>query len=115
MHEGSLAPTNPIIEGDAERVLRRYPRLCAHIICDSLGYAQPLVAARVLKDAINGHENNCEWIDACYQGDPRKPVRAAIAGRHRHAGFMADYRQALLCIIKQLMGTWPRDRFAAWF
>ena len=42
--------------------LRRYPRICAHIIAESLGYAVPDVAAQILKDAKERRENFCEWI-----------------------------------------------------
>ena len=46
----------------AHDVMRRWPRLTAHLIASSLGYATPTCAARILKDAKEGRENWCEWI-----------------------------------------------------
>jgi hypothetical protein len=64
--------------------LRRYPRLCAHIICTSLGYASPAVAANILRDADHGKPNYCEWINAVYRDDPRGAVTDAIRQRKYH-------------------------------
>lgn len=97
-----------------EDYLRKYPRICAHIIAESLGYAVPLVAARVLKDATEGNENWCEWIYSCYQRDPRLAVERAIRNRHTHAGYMASYRQALQLVRRQL-DTGESPLFASWF
>jgi hypothetical protein len=60
------------------QIMERYPRITAHIICESLGYATPSCAARILKDAKEGRENWCEWIYSCYDRDPRKAVQNAI-------------------------------------
>lgn len=43
-------------KSDGERVksesdyVARYPRICAHIIAESLGYATPRSAAKILQD-----------------------------------------------------------------
>lgn len=95
-------------------ILRRYPRLVAHLICASLGYATPTLAAIILRDAKLRRPNHCEWIASCYGGDALQPVRHAIQGRHRHHGYMADYAQA-----KSLVDHVNRDGeepfFASWF
>ncbi len=75
--------------------LGRYPRICAHIIAESLGYAVPSLAARILMDAKEGRQNYCEWIDACYHNDPKPAVQGAIVNRHHHTGYMASYELAL--------------------
>ncbi len=72
----------------ARDYLERYPRICAHVIAESLGYAVPLVAATILKDAHNDNENWCEWIDACLQqesknsGTERHQEQASAQGIH---------------------------------
>lgn len=66
------AKTNELPVNDT---MKRYPLITSHIIAESLGYATPTVAARILKDAREGRENYCEWIDACYNRDPLKAVQ----------------------------------------
>jgi hypothetical protein len=100
--------------GMRDEFLERYPRICAHIIAESLGYALPEVAAQILMDAKHGRENWCEWIYACYGRDPRAGVRAAIRGRHRHTGYMASYVQAR-AIVQRRIETGERPLFASWF
>lgn len=97
-----------------DEYLRRYPRVCAHIIAESLGYAVPELAAGILKDTKDGCQNYCEWIYSCYRGDPRPAVERAIRGRHRHTGYMASYAQALALVRHQIeSGEGPM--FASWF
>jgi hypothetical protein len=99
---------------DRDGFLRRYPRICAHIIAESLGYAMPNVAANILCDAAQGRENRCEWVDACYGGDARAVVRDAIVRRAHHEGYMASYGQALAIVRRQLR-TGHRPVLASWF
>ena len=94
--------------------MRRYPRITGHIIAESLGYATPSVAAQVVADVHDGRLNYCEWIDACFRGDPRGAVRQAIRGRHYHRGFMADYSQAR-ALVEQARSTGNEPLFASWF
>ncbi len=82
----------------AQDYLPRYTRICAHIIAESLGYAPPLVAATILKDAREGNENWCEWIYSCYNRDPCPAVEGAIRSRHRHVGYMAWYDRGLAIV-----------------
>ena len=102
------APTSP------QDYLARYPRICAHIIAESLGYAIPRVAAAILKDAKEGRENWCEWIFSCYDRDPRPAVERAIHNRHRHTGYMASYEQAL-AIVRHELDTGQGPMLASWF
>lgn len=94
--------------------LARYPRLCSHIIAESLGYATPSLAAMVLKDAKQGKENWCEWIYSCYDRNPRKAVEAAIRNRNHHTGYMAEYRLALR-IVRRAIDEGQEPMFASWF
>ena len=99
---------------DTNEVMRRYPRLTAHIIAESLGYATPTCAARILKDARDGQKNYCEWIYSCYSSDPLPAVRNAIRNRHYHEGFMAEYKLAL-ALVRKAIDTGDEPLFASWF
>lgn len=98
----------------ANEIMRRFPNLVAHLICESLGYATPTHAAQILKRAIVGDPDYCEWIDACHRNDPTRPVRFAMQGRHGHKGYMADYRHARLLVYNALEHDWE-PVFASWF
>lgn len=101
-------------ELSAKDVMKRYPRITAHIIAESLGYATPSCAAGILRDAIRGKENYCEWIYSCYDANPKKAVQNAIRNRHHHEGFMAEYKLAL-ALVKKAMETGDEPLFASWF
>ena len=62
----------------AREIMERYPRITAHIIAESLGYATPTCAARILKDAMEGKENHCEWIYSCYNKNLFKLFRIRL-------------------------------------
>lgn len=104
--------------------LARYPRLVAHIICHSLGYATPMKAAIILMHADRGEPDFCEWIDACYGNDARKCVQLAIAGRmyrgaegrwvKAHCGYMAEYALALK-LVRHEIGHPGQILLASWF
>ena len=80
----------PVAEMAAQDALSRWPRICGHVICHSLGYATPTTAASIVLAAARREKHHCEWIHACYQGDPLPAVRRAIMGRHGHRGFPTD-------------------------
>ena len=98
----------------APAVLRRYPRLVAHMICESLGYFTPTGAAVALADALNGHENWSEYIFSCHGRDPTHVVRRAIQGRRTHRGYMAHYPQALAIVAREIL-TGEQPLIASWF
>jgi len=97
-----------------EETMKRYPRLTAHVIAESLGYAAPSRAAAIVRDAREGRKNYCEWIDACYAGDPLPAVKNAIRSRHTHRGFMAEYKLAL-ALVRRALKTGDEPVFASWF
>jgi hypothetical protein len=94
--------------------LRVYPRLCAHVIAESLGYAPPSRAARIVMDAHKRQENWCEWIYSCYNKDPLPAVRNAFQSRHTHRGFMAEYKLAK-ALVDRAVQTGDEPIFASWF
>lgn len=100
-------------ELSVRETMEKYPRITAHIIAESLGYATPSCAARILKDTREGRENYCEWIYSCYGRDPLKAVRDSIKRRHFHKEFMSDYKRAYALVrqaidegIEPLLGGW---------
>ncbi len=94
--------------------MNRYPLITAHIIAESLGYATPAVAARILKDAREGRENYCEWIYSCYGANPLGAVQDAIKGRHYHKGPMAEYQRAK-ALVKKSIETGDEPLLGSWF
>jgi hypothetical protein len=101
-------------ELSVKETMKRYPRITAHIIAESLGYATPSMAARILKDAREGRKNYCEWIAACYGGDPLPAVKDAIRNRHNHKGYMAEYKLAY-ALVKRAIETGEEPLLASWF
>lgn len=98
----------------AQGILLRCPRLVAHVIAESLGYATPVLAAKIAADGAAGRPNWCEWIYTCYSGDARKVVRDAIRNRRHHRGYMADH-SAALALVRRYAETGDQPLFASWF
>lgn len=101
-------------EPSLEEVMKKYPRITAHIIAESLGYATPSRAAAILRDAKERRKNCCEWIYSCYGGDPLPAVRNAIKNRHYHKGYMAEYRLAKK-LVDRAIETGDEPIFGSWF
>ena len=106
--------TRKIKELSLKETMERYPRITAHIVAESLGYATPSCAARILKDAREGRENYCEWVYSCYTTDPLKAVKDAIRNRHYHTGLMANYKRAL-GLVKRSIETGQEPLLGSWF
>jgi hypothetical protein len=85
-----------------EQILRRYPRLCAHIIAESLGYSTPNHAATLLKRAYLRLPDWCEWIACCYKNNAAQMLANAIDRRHHHHGYMSSVKAAQEIIRRQL-------------
>lgn len=106
-------------ETTLDEVLSRYPRLAAHLICESLGYFTPHAAANAIKHHALGRPFACEWYvhmagwgrDALVAVN-RETVAAAFRHRGRHQGFMADYRRARELVRQALAGQAPE--LASW-
>lgn len=101
-------------ELSVKETMKKYPRITAHIIAESLGYATPSCAARILKDAREGRENYCEWIYSCYDRKPLKAVQDSIKRRHYHKGFMSESKRAY-ALVKRSIETGDEPLFASWF
>jgi len=127
----------PIGECDYREILRRYPRVCAHLVCDSLGYYSPDSAAYALRDIALGRPAYSEWFmhmasvqlknegaaaprdadgyvdEAYYQktmiGIGRHILERAVKSRSHHHGMMADYGQARAVIAHKLTPRGEKD------
>src|SRR3990170_7896822 len=73
MQEKARAVLRPRPQTRVE-VLRRYPRLVAHMICVSLGYFTPAAAAGALLDYIQGETHACEYYCHMAQGWDREKL-----------------------------------------
>ncbi len=101
-------------ELSVEDTMIKYPLLTSHIISESLGYATPACAAKILKDAREGRRNNCEWIDACYKGDALLAVQNSIRFRGEHNGYMSDFKRAKE-LVKRSIEDRGEPELASWF
>ncbi len=99
---------------DYDDVIARWPRLCAHVICESLGYATPRVAAMVVWSAYQGMPAYCEWVDACYDYHANRPVEGAIRNRHHHTGYMSSYPHAI-ALVREYLKSGNQPSLASWF
>lgn len=102
-----------------EEILSRYPRLVAHLICESLGYFTPHAAANAIKHHALGRPFPCEWYlhmagedGASLLQVGREVLARAFRHRHHHRGFMADYSRARALVQAALSGHGPQ--FASW-
>jgi hypothetical protein len=94
---------------DRDQVLRRYPRIVAHLICESLGYFSPGAAANALATVRRGGPFFCEWFVSMARSWSDTDVRRvgvetlahAISDRHRHRGYMAEYTRALRLVMAE--------------
>lgn len=84
----------------AEEILERYPRLTAHLVCESLGYFTPRSAALAIQAHRAERGCACEWyIQMSGRGRTLLEVGAntldrAFRHRRHHRGYMAHYPQA---------------------
>ena len=97
-----------------QETMKKYPLVTSHIIAESLGYATPTVAARILKDAREGRQNYCEWIDACYNRNALRAVQDSIRYRHNHNGYMAEFKYAK-ALVERSIKDGEEPELASWF
>ena len=104
-----------------DEILRRYPRLVSHLICESLGYFTPEGAAGAILAVVQHRACACEWYlhmagvgGRSLEDVGRDTLRRAIGSRHRHRGFMAEYARAR-ALVDRLVKTGEGPAFASWF
>ena len=102
-----------------EEIMARYPRLTAHLICESLGYFSPRAAAMAIRDHKMKMENACEWyIDMMRGGKSLLEIGAdtiaqAFRRRRSHEGYMAEYTLARALVERETAGA-PGLIFSSW-
>ena len=108
-----------------KEVMKRYPRITAHLIAESLGYFTPRTAAMAIIKAKNNGPYFCEWYTDCARryGDmwdaenvkrvTKEILAQAIKLRHVHKGYMSDYKQARKIVDEAIRGNEPT--LASWF
>lgn len=104
-----------------EDVLRRWPNLIAHLICQSLGYFTPCSAANAVLSFLRREAYWCEWychMAGAYSDEKilavgERTLRAAIQDRKTHHGYMADFNAGLHAVRNELAGHGPL--LASWF
>jgi len=104
-----------------DEILRRYPRLVAHLICESLGYFTPEGAAGAVLAVVQNRACACEWYlhvagvgGRSLEDVGRDTLRRAIGSRHHHRGFMAEYKHAK-ALVERTVKTGQDPLFASWF
>jgi len=104
-----------------EDVLRRYPRLVAHLVAESLGYFTPRDAAAVILAYKYRRPFSCEWFlhfqkyspGATLEDIGEAVIEESIRRRHSHKGFMNNYRIAKSIVDESINGREPV--LASWF
>jgi hypothetical protein len=104
-----------------EDVLRRWPRLTAHLIAESLGYFTPKDAASAVFAYKNRRAYHCEWYLHLQRFSPGATledvgeivIENAIKRRHCHNGFMSNYLLAKEIVAESIKGHDPI--LASWF
>ena len=105
-----------------EAVLNRYPRLSAHMICESLGYFTPASAANAILHHIRGRPFYCEWYwdmageDVGADNILRiglQVIEKAFRERRHHQGFMAHY-PAARALVEHVRGGNEEPIFMSW-
>lgn len=86
-------------------IMSRWPRLCGHLIAESLGYFTPEAAALFIKDAVSTGSSFCEWCMHTYRGNAVMALKRAIKDRHLHRGFMAEYKTARRLVNAAIRGV----------
>jgi hypothetical protein len=125
--------TNEKTRATIDGIIRRYPRLTAHLICKSLGYFCPRSAANAIAHHINGEPYFCEWYcdwaakwkrNEHLETDVRellievgrRALEYAARQRHHHKGYMAEYSQAMqLVLAEREAAGCTSGMLASWF
>ena len=103
----------------AQETMQRYPRLTAHLICESLGYFTPTAAANAIRDHQTGRGNHCEWYSHMATSGKTmleigaRTINNAFRRRRFHQGPMAHYPQALALVQESIRHHDP-TLFSSW-
>ena len=111
--------TNPPAS-NTDEVLKRYPILTAHLICESLGYFSPRAAANAVLSHVRKQPNYCEWYisaagfnEAAQVEFNARTIGRAFSHRRSHRGYMANYPSASLLVKRSASGA-GEPLFGSW-
>ena len=111
------------------QVIVKFPRLVAHLMCESLGYFCPLSAANAIAAYLNNETFACEWYshmcscrgkgyfdhDALLEIN-KDTIQRAFRNRHHHKGYMADMSYARQLVVRELQHEGASTgMLAGWF
>jgi len=105
---------NPEMLETAEQIMRRYPRITTHIICESHGNILPSAAAQILMDTRARRANLASPVTASLKRDPMLAVRDAIRRRHQHRRDMLNY-ETVQYVVSRAIQTGEEPFFFVWF
>lgn len=113
----------PVAKVTPQEAIQRWPRVVAHLICQSLGYFCPRSAAAAVAAAVNGEAFYCEWYGSVcdkagktYAEVTKRMLAVAIQHRRYHKGYMADFETALgLVLVEREHVGATAGMLAAWF
>ena len=104
----------------ASETMARYPRLTAHLVCESLGYFTPTTAALAIRDHRIGRAHHCEWYSHM-AGSGRtileigaQTIGRAFRRRQTHRGYLAHYPHARALVEHQLRNPGHHHEFSSW-
>lgn len=114
-----------------DSMLHRYPRLIAHLICESLGYFTPLSAANAVAFYKAKKPFCCEWFSHMAQFEPgstglfddrcvkivqKRSIEWSFKNRHRHHGYMNEIKAARHIVAAELKSAGSTSSMlASWF
>ena len=117
------------MDENTKDILKRYPRITAHLIAESLGYFSPSSAALAIYRYKQKEPMYCELYSSLIIGrhgeekmydwellkeTTESYLKFAIKNRHNHYSSMASYKTALALVCKDLKDE-RSNRFASWF
>ncbi len=110
-----------------EQTIKKYPKLIAHMICESLGYFTPESAANALDHYRQNEPFACEWYShmaniksgSYWNRDSLIEIGKIVVGdsfrnRRFHKGYMNSYELART-IVEVVRRGQPGPVFASWF
>lgn len=116
-------------EMSQREVIIKYPRLIAHLICESLGYFSPNAAANAIVNYARNTPFACEWYshmchcrtkdyfnDAELLKIGKEVLRQSFQHRKYHKGYMSEYNRAIAIIKHELENKGSTsEMLASWF
>src|SRR6266446_3607764 len=105
---------NPEMLETAEQIMRRYPRLIVHLICESHGNILPSAAAQILMDTRARRASVAPLVTASLQREPMLAVGDAIRHRHQHQRDMLNY-ETVQYVVSRAIQTGEEPFFFIWF